>query len=122
MHKLDVVVKQGGEGLMLHLETSFYHALRSDELLKLKQYYDAEARVIEHIPGRGKYQGMLGSMLVEMSGKPEKRLRFRIGTGFSDAQRQSPPSVGALITYKYFGLTSNGLPRFASFMRIRDPM
>lgn len=120
MRKLDDVVKQGGEGLMLHLGASFYHARRNDELLKLKQYYDAEARVIGHIPGKGKYQGMLGSILVETEGKAQERLRFRIGSGFSDAQRQSPPPVGALITYKYFGLTSNGVPRFASFMRTRE--
>ena len=115
MKKLDDVVEQGGEGLMLHLGTSFYKGGRSNDLLKVKKYEDAEAVVIAHMPGQGKYLGMLGALLVETTDKK----RFKIGTGFSDEERQNPPAIGELITYKYYGLTSNGLPRFASFMRIR---
>ena len=101
---------------MLHRGGSIYSAGRSDDLLKLKPYEDAEARVLAHLPGKGKFQGMLGALLVE---RPDGR-RFRIGTGFSDAQRRNPPPIGALVTYQYHGLTGSGLPRFASFMRIRD--
>ena len=119
MNALDRVVSQGGEGLMLHLGRSYYHGRRDDELLKLKQYFDAEANVIEHYPGQGKYQGLLGSMLVESIGLDNKRVKFRIGTGFSDKERQNPPPVGKLITYKYFGYTQSGLPKFPSFLRIR---
>jgi len=50
---------------------------------------------------------------------PEGR-SFRIGSGFSDAQRASPPPPGSWVTYRYNGLTSTGLPRFARFMRVRD--
>jgi len=115
-NELDKVVIQGGEGLMLHLGTSLYHGKRDDDLLKLKPYFDAEARVMEYFLGKGKYKNMLGSMLVEML---DTKKRFRIGTGFSDKQRQEPPEVGSIITYKYFGLTSKGLPKFASFIRVR---
>ena len=113
--KLDEIVEQGAEGLMLHLGSSLYKSGRSDDLLKLKKYQDAEAVVIAHVTGKGKYTGMLGSLLVET---PDKR-RFKIGTGFSDAERKNPPAIGATITYKYFGLTGRGIPRFASFMRVR---
>jgi DNA ligase 1 len=116
MKKLDDIVKKGGEGLMLHRGSSKYKSGRSDDLLKLKTYLDAEARVIKHIPGTGKYKDMLGSILVESADKK----RFRIGTGFSDEERKHPPAIGSLITYKYFGLTSKGIPRFASFVRVRD--
>ena len=115
MQKLDEVVAYGGEGLMLHLGSSTYKKFRSNDLLKLKRYSDAEAVVLKHLPGKGKFEGMIGSMLVEtLEGK-----RFKIGTGFSDAQRRNPPPIGSVITYKYFGLTSKGIPRFASFLRIR---
>ncbi len=114
--KLDEIVARGAEGLMLHSGSSLYKSGRSDDLLKLKKYQDAEAVVIAHVPGKGKYTGMLGSLLVET---PDKR-RFKIGTGFSDAERKNPPVVGVTITYKHFGLTGRGLPRFASFMRVRD--
>ena len=116
MKKLDDVVEQGAEGLMLHLASSLYKSGRSDDLLKLKKHFDAEAVVIAHLPGKGKYQGMLGSMLVETADK----IRFKIGTGFSDEERKNPPAIGAIITYKYFGLTKKDVPRFASFMRVRD--
>jgi len=120
MVQLDRIVELGGEGLMLHLGRSYYHGARDNELLKLKRYFDAEARVISHISGKGKYKGVMGSMLVEATNKLQKSLRFKIGSGFSDAQRRSPPPIGSIITYKYFGLTNHNKPRFASFMRLRN--
>ena len=116
MKNLDDVVEQGAEGLMLHLGSSLYKSGRSDDLLKLKKHFDAEAVVIAYLPGKGKYEGLLGSMLVETTDK----IRFKIGTGFSDEERKNPPAIGSTITYKYFGLTKKGVPRFASFMRMRD--
>ena len=116
--RLKQLVTAGGEGLMLHRGTAFYQSGRSDDLLKYKLYEDAEARVVAHAPGKGKYTGMLGALVVRM---PDGR-QFRLGTGFTDAQRSDPPPVGSLVTYRHNGLTSKGLPRFARFMRIRhDP-
>ena len=40
-------------------------------------------------------------------------------SGLSDADRASPPPVGSWIMYKFYGKTQKGLPRFASFMRVR---
>ena len=114
--QLDRVIEQGGEGLMLHRGASLYRAGRNDDLLKLKPYDDAEARVIAHLPGKGKYASALGALLVET---PDGR-RFRLGSGFTDAQRHSPPPIGSLVTYRYRGMTSNGKPRFATFMRVRE--
>jgi DNA ligase-1 len=117
MQELDAIMAMGGEGLMLHRADALHEAGRSGNLLKLKRYEDAEATVAAHLPGKGKYQGMLGALLVEgIDG-----LRFRIGTGFSDAERLNPPPVGTVITYKYYGKTRRGIPRFASFIRIREP-
>jgi len=103
--QLKKTVKLGGEGLMLHRGDSLYKGLRSDDLLKVKTHEDAEARVIAHVAGKGKYAGKLGALLVEIpaaSGKPA--LRFKLGTGFSDAQRQNPPAIGALVTSRFRGL------------------
>jgi DNA ligase-1 len=118
MRDLEQVVAQGGEGLMLHHGKSRYHAARSDDLLKLKTYDDAEAVVIAHLPGKGKYSGMMGALLVETA---EGR-RFKIGTGFTDVLRADPPPPGTLITYKYFGVTHKNIPRFASFLRVRHDL
>lgn len=110
------VVAGGGEGLMLHRADAPYTAGRSDDLLKLKPYLDSEAVVVGHLPGKGRHTGRLGALLVEgADGR-----RFRLGTGFSDAQREAPPPVGTLVTYRYQGLTEKGLPRFPSFLRVRE--
>jgi DNA ligase-1 len=114
--QLDRVIEQGGEGLVLHRGASFYHAGRNDDLLKLKPYDDAEARVIAHLPGKGKYTGMLGALLVETP----NGIRFRLGSGFKDEQRRQPPPVGSLVTYRYRGTNVSGKPRFATFMRVRE--
>ncbi len=118
MHKLDQIVSIGGEGLMLHKGSSTYKNGRSNDLLKLKKYFDDEAIVIQHMAGKGKYTGMMGALLVETSDK----IRFKIGTGFSDEERKNPPPIGSEVTFKYFGFTHLGVPRFASFMRIRSLM
>ena len=102
---------------MLHRGDSLYVNGRSDALLKFKSYQDADAEVIGHLPGKGKFTGMLGALLIKTAdGK-----RFRIGTGFSDKERKNPPPIGTIVTYKYYGKTRNGVPKFASFLRIRSP-
>ena len=113
---LSEVVRGGGEGLMLHRGGSLYRGGRGDDLLKLTPHDDAEARVVAHLPGKGKHTGRLGALLVET---PEGR-RFALGTGFTDAQRADPPPVGSWVTYHYRGVhEGSGLPRFASFVRVR---
>lgn len=111
-------VRAGGEGLMLHRGASLYRAGRSDDLVKVKTHEDTEARVVAHLPGKGRHAGRMGALLVEMpSGQ-----RFRLGAGFSDADREHPPPVGSWVTYRFRGTHEGGLPRFASFVRLREDM
>ncbi|MGB1563892.1 MAG: DNA ligase [Sinimarinibacterium flocculans] len=116
--RLADILSAGGEGLMLHRAAALRQARRSEDLLKLKAHDDAEAQVIGHEPGQGRYRGMLGALRVRAADGRE----FRLGTGFTDAQRRSPPPPGTWVTYRYNGLTATGLPRFARFLRVRDEM
>ena len=119
--QLKQITKAGAEGLMLHRGSSLYKGVRNDDLLKVKMHDDAEAKVIGHVPGKGKYAGQLGALLVEMPVVDRNAAkRFKLGTGFNDAQRQNPPAVGSQVTYRYRGLNDSGIPRFASFLRLRD--
>ena len=111
----DRVVREGGEGVMLRQPESAYEAGRSPTLLKVKPYDDAEATVIAHEPGKGKFAGKLGALRVRTDDGRE----FSIGTGFTDADRDSPPPLGTVITYRFQGLTARGLPRFPSYLRVR---
>jgi DNA ligase 1 len=114
--RLAQVVKNGGEGLMLHRADAAYETGRSAVLIKLKPLYDAEATVLAHTAGKGKYTGKLGALVVET---PEG-IRFKLGTGLSDADRENPPKIGSLVTYTYKDKTKNGKPKFARFLRVRD--
>ena len=116
-------ISAGAESLMLHRGSSLYKATRNDDLLKVKTHTDAEAKVIGYIPGKGKYAGQMGALLVEMpSAGGQAGKRFKLGTGFDDALRQNPPAIGSQVTYRYRGLNDSGIPRFASFLRQRDDL
>ena len=115
--RLRAVLAAGGEGLMLQHGDARYRPGRSPGLLKLKPHDDAEARVVAHLPGRGKYAGMVGALLVERG----DGARFRLGSGLDDADRAAPPALGSLVTYRYSGHTVNGLPRFPRYLRVREP-
>jgi len=110
------IEKLGGEGLIVRRQDAPYTAGRSAEILKVKNYQDAEARVVAHLPGKKRNEGRLGSLLVEL----ENGIQFKIGGGFSDAERELPPPVGAVITFKFYGKYQSGIPKFPSFVRIRQ--
>lgn len=105
----------GGEGLMLRRPGSRYEVGRSHTLLKVKRFLDDEARVVGHQAGTGRHKGRLGALLVEM----RDGTKFAIGTGLSDAERDDPPPVGAIVTYRYFELSDGGVPRFPSYVGVR---
>ncbi len=111
---MEKIVAGGGEGVILRDPAVPYAAGRSSSYLKLKPQQDAECTVTKHYEGKGKYAGKLGSV-----GCRNNLGEFKIGSGFKDADRANPPSVGSVITYRYRGFTQKGLPRFATFMRVR---
>ena len=112
---LHQTVQSGGEGLVLHRGSSLYLSGRNSNVLKAKLEQDAEAKVIGHELGQGKHARRTGALWVETP----QGVRFKLGTGLTDAQRENPPAVGQWVTYRYRGLTDKGVPRFASFERIR---
>lgn len=118
LRRRDQVLAAGGEGLMLHRDDRAFVSGRSDALQKLKPYQDGEARVVGHLPGKGKYAGQVGALALESA----DGRRFAVGSGLPDSLRQAPPAIGSQITYRYSGLTAHGQPRFPRFHRIYDPI
>ncbi|TPX70804.1 hypothetical protein SpCBS45565_g01500 [Spizellomyces sp. 'palustris'] len=109
------VEAQGGEGLMMRKPGSLYEGKRSATLLKVKTFFDAEAKVLGYEPGKGKHKGSTGALKCIMeSGK-----LFKIGTGLSDQERRNPPPIGAIVTYRFQELTPDGVPRFPSYIGVR---
>lgn len=111
------VLVQGGEGVVVRNPNAAYIQGRSAQILKMKPVLDEECTVVAHHKGKGKYADKLGAVTCE-----NRHGRFRIGSGFKDKERENPPPIGTVITYKYRGLTESGKPRFATFWRIRSDL
>lgn len=112
---LDKVTDLGGEGLMLHREDAYYGSGRVNHLLKVKKYDEGKGKVIGYKPGKGKYQGKVGALIVEL----DQGMIINIGSGLTDEMRENPPEIGEMIAFVYNGLTNHGRPRFVRFKRIR---
>lgn len=126
MQFLQTIEARGGEGVMLRDPESRYVRTRSSTLLKVKSFYDAEARVVGHSPGKGRHRGRLGAYECEtlassllVKGRPMSipaGRKFNAGTGLSDADRNNPLPIGTVITYRFQEFTKDMVPRFPSFI------
>ena len=105
----------GGEGVVVRDSSAPYIAKRTSKALKVKSFLDAECAVVKILKGKGKYSDKMGSLERKL---PNATL-FKIGSGFSDAQRKNPPQIGSVITFKYKELIKYGKPRFPIFLRVR---
>jgi DNA ligase-1 len=71
-----------GEGVMLNVATGKYEIKRSKQLLKVKFVKEMVLPVVDFIEGQGKYEDMLGAIVVEYRGS-----KVGVGSGFTEAQR-----------------------------------
>ena len=117
--ELDRITALDGEGVMLRNPAAQYKGGRVSDLLKVKKFHDAEARVVGQEEGKGRNEGRLGALVCVMMNDNTKQ--FKVGTGFTDSEREweNAPRIGSNITYRYFELTKAGLPRFPTFQRVR---
>lgn len=113
---LEKIEAKGGEGVIIKDPAQLYHTGRSPHVLKVKNHRDMEGVVIAVNPGKGKFKKMMGSLTLKI----KDGLIFKLGTGFTKKDRQNPPKPGSVVTFKYFGFTKNGKPKFASFLRVRS--
>lgn len=113
---------QGYEGAMIRNADGKYVNKRSYDLLKMKEFDDAEFEITGVDEGRGKLAGHVGAFvcrtkdgkefLAKMSGETEQLARY-----FRDHSLWE----GKKLTVKYQGLTgANGIPRFPVGVAIRD--
>lgn len=109
------VTSRGGEGVIVKDPDMSYHTGRSAHVLKVKKARDMEGLVIDINKGKGKYENAMGSLTLKL----ENGVIFKLGTGFTDLVRNNPPGVGTTVTFKYHGFSKNGVPKFASFLKVR---
>jgi len=113
---LSEIDAMGGEGVVLRNPDTSYETGRSPNALKVKTFDDMEAVVIGYKPGKGKYTGLVGALEVRLdNGKI-----FYLGSGLSDTDRKQPPAIGDIVVFRHHGFTVNGIPRFASYWRVKN--
>lgn len=100
---------RGGEGVMLNSSIGKYEIKRSKELLKVKHTEEHTLEVIDILEGTGKFEGMMGALVVDYNGN-----KLGVGSGFNDAQRQdiwdNPDKyLGRSIEIDTFGESTNAL-------------
>lgn len=107
---------KGAEGVVLRNPRAPYIAKRTSQALKVKSFQDTECTVLGYHEGKGKYKDKIGSIICQMSDD----MIVNIGSGLSDKERENPPQIGTMLTFKYKGFTKNGIPRFPVFLRIKE--
>ncbi len=113
---LSEIENYNGEGLMLRQPDAPYVSGRTKYLLKVKSIQDDDAIVEGYETGKGKHANKMGALIcTTKEGKT-----IKVGTGFTDTQRETPPPIGSIIVYKYFEITKDGNPRFPSFHGVRE--
>lgn len=100
---------RGGEGVMLNTSTGKYEIKRSKDLLKVKHTEEHTLKVVDMIEGTGKFEDMLGALVVEYKGN-----KLGVGSGFTDSQRlhiwrNQSEFIGAQVEIETFGESKNAL-------------
>jgi DNA ligase-1 len=133
----DRVVAAQGEGIVCRHGRSKWEPIRNKMCLKRKGFHDDEGVVVGYTAGEGKLTGRVGCFIVR-NGDAVFGL-----SGFTDDERMLCPEgrewaimhpgerlpagmgsmmfpLGAVVTYKYWGLTDAGLPNEARYWRVRE--
>jgi DNA ligase 1 len=116
----DKLTKKGAEGVMIRSPHSPYETKRSSHLLKVKQLFDDECKIIGFQEGSGKYKGMLGAFKCQLM--TNKDIKFNI-SGMDDTVRKNylkTHPIGTIVTFTYMGLSVKGVPRHPNYLRIRN--
>jgi DNA ligase-1 len=108
---LKEITENNGEGIMLKNPDVLYESGISNALLKVKKFDDMEGEVIDIFYTNNQ----LKSLQIKLS----NGIVFNLGNGFTQEERNNPPSIGSIVTFKYYDFTKNGKPKFASFMHVR---
>jgi DNA ligase-1 len=118
MAHLQLLIKQGYEGLMIRKFHSFYENKRSKGLLKLKEFFTDEFEVRGVVEGKGKLKGKVGKLLFDgfdsaVNGDHEY---------IQQLWEQKDQLIGKMATVRYQELTTteNPVPRFPKVIAIRD--
>ena len=116
------LLEKGYEGSILR-KNAPYECKRSWNLMKVKDFSDAEATIIGFEEGKGKRAGHLGKFImrddegVEFGCPPGKGYNYK---DMKNLLFRAPHYIGARATFTYFERTKKGSYRHPLFKSIRD--
>ncbi len=110
----------GYEGAIARNVSGCYVGKRSYDLLKIKEFLDAEFEVIGVEEGRGKLTGH-GIFVCKTANGAEFRAKMVGDTAaLKQYYQDASLAVGRQLTVKFQGLTKNGIPRFPVALRFAE--
>ncbi len=109
---LGEIIELKGEGVIVKNKKEPYQTGRSPHILKVKIAQDMEGITTGYNYDK---DGKLKSLKLKL----DNGVIFNLGGGFSELEKENPPKIGEIVTFKYYGFTKNGVPKFTSFLRVR---
>lgn len=90
----------GQEGIILKTKNMIWENKRSKHQIKFKGELECDLKVVDWVEGTGKNVGRMGALVLESA---DGLVRVGLGTGFSDADRDSitPSVIGQVVAIKY---------------------
>ena len=121
MHKKNL--KLGYEGSMYRTPSGKYKGTRSWDLMKFKDFHDAEAHIIGYEEGKGKREGTLGKFIMqdddgnEFGCPPGKGYNYK---ALANILENIHDYIGQYATFTYFERTKAGSYRHPHYKAIRN--
>lgn len=114
-------INQGYEGSMIRMDLGGYENKRSKQLLKYKNWQDAEWEIIDISEGEGNRAGCANTITIMVNGEVECKPTM---TGTMEYMRSvwnnKKSIIGKQATIKFFGYTEDGSLRFPTVKTIID--
>ena len=116
-------IKLGYEGSIYRSMEGKYKGTRSWDLMKFKDFHDAEAIIVDFVAGKGKRTGTLGKFImqdyegVEFGCPPGKGYNY---DALAEMLENAAQYVGQLATFTYFERTKAGSYRHPHYKCLRN--
>lgn len=110
MHEM--FLEQGYEGSIIRLDLGAYENKRSKQLLKYKDFQDAEFKIIDITPGLGNRSNCAGRLICQIGEKTFGCSMTGTEEFMAQVLEDKDKIIGLEATVKFFQYTEDGIPRF----------
>ena len=119
------VTSRGGEGVMINVGDAKYQQKRTDVLLKYKDVFSMDMRVVGLTEGTGKNEGLVGALECVAEGDG-KKYQCSVGSGLTDWMRtnwanDSRGIIGKIVEVEYFSISQDANTRGTNVYSLRFP-